>query len=129
MRDAVQEDLAEARRAVVADAGHHVTLRREHLRVPAVMPVVAGPGVRAAVDVVQQRVLLLRVEARRVDQPHLHVVAFDVVAGSPGRVRPLEPDLFDPAQGQRGYQAVVEGLDAPRCGARQVGVQSARMLR
>jgi hypothetical protein len=103
--------------AVVVDAGHDVTLRREGLGVPAVVPVVAGAGVRAAVDVVHHRVLLLGVEARWVDEPHLHVVAF----GAPRGTATLDPHLLDLAQCEAGHQAVVEGLDAPRRARPQAG--------
>jgi hypothetical protein len=73
--DAVQEGIAEAARAVVVDAGHHVALRGEELRVPAEVPAVAEGGVRAAVDQVQQRASSAAVEAGRVGEPHLHRVA------------------------------------------------------
>ena len=88
--DGVEEGMAEARGAVVVHRGHHPPLRGEQLVVPAVVPVVAGRGVRTAVDGVHHRVLLLRVEARRVEQPHLHRVAQG--AG--------EPHLFVPPQVQ-----------------------------
>ena len=56
-------------RAVVVHAHHHVALRGEHVVVPAEVEVVAPRRVRPAVDVVQQRPLLLRVEVGRVDRP------------------------------------------------------------
>ena len=51
VRDAVEEVVAEAARAVVVDAGDHVALRREHMVVPAVVEGVAAGRVRAAVGI------------------------------------------------------------------------------
>ena len=73
---------------------------------------------RPAVDDVQQRVALLRVEAGRVAQPHLHLVA----------ERAAEPPLLVATEGHAGEHAVVEGLDAARLLARQMGVQPRRMI-
>ena len=116
--DAVEEGVAEAGGAVVVDAAHHVALRGEGGGVPAVVPAVARGRVRPAVDDVQQRVLLPGVEAGRVAQPHLHLVA----------ERAVEPQLLVAAEGHAGERAVVEALDAARLLARQVGVQARRML-
>ena len=101
--DRVGEAIAEARRAVVVHAGHHVARRRHRLVVPAPVPAVAHRGVRAAVDQVHQRRLGLaaRVESGRVVEPHLHRLA----------ERALVPALLDRAEGQRRQRRVVEGLD------------------
>src|SRR2546422_2596213 len=68
----LDELLAERGRAVEIHAGDDVALRREDLVVPAEVPRVRRNRVRPAVDRMQQRVLLLRVEARREHQPHLY---------------------------------------------------------
>ena len=72
--------------------------------VPAVVEGVAAGRVRAAVDAVQHGVFLARVEAGRVDQPHLHLR------------RPAHPGAAHPscAPSLRGEQIVVEALQAAR---------------
>mmetsp|Transcript_4934 Transcript_4934/g.17731 ORF Transcript_4934/g.17731 Transcript_4934/m.17731 type:complete len:673 (-) Transcript_4934:1368-3386(-) len=100
--DAVQELEAEARRAVVVHAGHHIARGREDLVVPAPVPAVAKGRVRATVDDMHHGPLLLGVEVGRVDQPHLHLVA----------ARALERHFLVAAETVGGQTRVIEGLDA-----------------
>jgi hypothetical protein len=71
--DRVGEVLAEAARAVEVVPGRHVTPAGEDLRVPAEVEAVGNAVVRSAVQQQVQRVLLVRIEIRRVDHPHLDV--------------------------------------------------------
>ncbi|MEO7853103.1 MAG: hypothetical protein ABIR94_12745 [Rubrivivax sp.] len=66
----------------------------------------------------QQRVLLLGIEARRVVHPHLHRVA----------QRAFDPALFAAAQTDRRQQRVVEVFDAPRIFFGQVGMHARRVI-
>ena len=118
VRDAVLEGIAEARRAVVIDGRDDVALRGEGLHVPAEVPGIAEGGVRAPVDQVQQRPLLLRVEAGRVRDPDLHLVA----------ERAGHRDLLGAARCHAGHQGVVEVLDAARLLAGQVHFEFRRVV-
>src|SRR6266516_1873550 len=85
--DRVREGVAVASRAARVHVQHHVAVRRE------VLEHVAEPDVvhreRPAVDLEDQRVLLRRLERRRLDDPSLH-------AGAAGRVVPDLLDLGEP---------------------------------
>ena len=87
--------------------GHDVPGRRERVRVPAEAEGVAEGAHRPAVDEVHQRVLLLRIEAGRVHDEHLHVVA----------VRALERQLLDVARRDVGHELVVDVRERAEAGA------------
>ena len=97
--DRVGEVIAEAARAVEVVPGHHVTPAREHFRVPAPLHGVGDAVVRAAMQQHQRRVLLRRVEARWIDDPHLDV----------GILRALVGDAFHLALVEARQRRVIEG--------------------
>ena len=101
---AVAEVEPEAAAAVVVDLRDDVPRGGKDVRVPAPGEGVAGRRKGPAVDDVGDRVLLLRVEARREHQPHLHRLA----------QRAGHADFAHLAEVDIGQQTIVEMLQPPR---------------
>src|SRR5439155_18540085 len=81
--------LAEAGRAARVRQGDDVPLGRPQFRAPAVAPAVLPGALRPAVDEIRDRPFLRRVEAGRLEDPHLHTMAAgarDGDAFGPGHV-------------------------------------------
>src|SRR5207253_3099183 len=64
--------LAEAGAAARVGQGDDVALRRPQFGTPAVAPAVLPRPLRPAVDEINERPFLLRVETGRLEDPHLH---------------------------------------------------------
>ena len=73
---------------MVVDPGDDVAVTGEHLRVPAEMPAVHMRRMRPAVDRMQQRPFLPRIEFRRIRDPHLHGLAMPALDRRPRALRP-----------------------------------------
>src|SRR6266850_2780550 len=86
--DARGEILPERSRSMEVDRGNHVPGRSEELWVPSVMEKIPGDPVRPAVNDVDQRPLLLRVESGGKRDEHLDSAS----------IGPLELDLADFAE-------------------------------
>src|SRR5262249_45344108 len=76
-----------------------VSVRRPDLRVPAVRPAVDPRPLRAAVDEEDRRVLLRRVEGRRLDDPRLQLPAVGGVGEALGDL--ARPELAQAGPGDR----------------------------
>ncbi len=112
----LHELAAPAEGAVVVHAGDDIALRGKQVVVPAEMEVVAPARVRAAVDVVHQRPLFLRVEIRRIDHPHLHGFA----------VPALDRHVFHASERDACHRLLVEGFDRTRVAAIGIGAPHGR---
>src|SRR5205823_7090468 len=83
--DRVNELLSVAGRAVEVDHDDHVTVRSEHLGIPAIAPVVSPRSLRPAMDEELHGIFLVGIKVRRLDQE-----AFDIISVSAG-----EPEGFE----------------------------------
>jgi len=74
-RDLLTPVAAEARVTATVDSHHDIAVCGHHLVVPAVAPALPERSLRPALAVQQRRVFLRGVKVRRIDDPHLKILA------------------------------------------------------
>ena len=89
--DRVGELLSVTGRAMEIDHDDDIAVGREQLRIPAIRPRISPRALRSAVDQKLQRIFLVRIESRRLDEKSLHV--FIVRAFERERLHRLHVDL------------------------------------